>query len=132
MQYESMVSRYPGTEKNLVFDALGHGLFRRPATSDRKAPRMAGMPPPPAGSQKQGDEIPDSWIANWQSLSGPERLWYSLRGRSVFVQALLWLLFYPFLIGLWLVKNLTSQSTSTGLKIVSGAVVLLFIVGLFS
>ena len=90
------------------------------------------MPPPPSGAQKQGDEIPESWIANWESLSGPERLWYSIRGKSGFVQFLLWLFFYPILGGIWLIKNLSSQSASTAVKIFSGAIVLLFILGLFA
>jgi hypothetical protein len=93
---------------------------------------MPGLPPPPTGAQKQGDDIPESWVANWQSLSGPERLWYSIRGRSGFAQVLLWLFLYPFLMGLWVVKNLSSQSASAGLKIFSGAIALLFIIALFA
>ncbi len=93
---------------------------------------MPGMPPPPTGAEKQGDDIPESWVANWESLSGPERLWYSIRGKSGFVQALLWLFLYPFLIGLWLIKNPTPQSAPTGIKVFPGAIALLFIIGLIA
>jgi hypothetical protein len=90
------------------------------------------MPPPPTGAEKQGDDIPESWVANWESLSGPERLWYSIRGKTGFAQVLLWLFLYPLLVGLWLIKNLSSQSASTGIKIFSGAILLFWIISMWA
>lgn len=93
---------------------------------------MPSFPPPPSGSEKYGDDIPASITSAWNNLSGPEQVWHRFRATSFFSQLIWWLVLSPLIIGLWAVKNMTSKTSSTGLKVVSGLIVALFVLSLFA
>lgn len=93
---------------------------------------VPNRPLPPSGAHKFSSEIPESYIAAWANLSGPERLWYRYRSRNILLQILLWMAFSPFLAILWIAKNLTSKTASQGLKILSVVLIALFVLAMFA
>lgn len=117
-------------------DFLGRpSLFRgsRQEFEQGRSPvSVPNRPLPPSGAHKYSNEIPESYLAAWANLSGPERTWFRYRSLNILLQIILWMAFAPFLVILWITKNFTSKTAPQGLKIISGALIALFVLGLFA
>lgn len=93
---------------------------------------MPSMPPPPSGSQKFSNSTPSHSSGYFDGLSGAEGVWYRFRSRNTLVQLFVWLVFGIVPLGIWITKNFTSESASTAQKIVSGGIVAIIVLALFS
>ena len=65
-------------------------------------------------------------------MSGPERSWHSFRRLPSLAQAVLWILFLPFMFMFWLLKTATSKSAPAIGRLAAGAVLVAMILGIVS